>query len=355
MPSTKVLITGGTGFLGTELLRLLTTQTSHSITALDLNPPPPGTQVFPNVQYIRCNVLDSSALQATFASLKPDAVIHTVGLYYVGDNRYSMKKGDAMFEVNVEGTSNVVSAAKEAGVRVFVHTSSFAVLVDELGVDFRNADEEWSVGKARLAYGMSKVLEAEKIVLAANSPTFRTCALRSAAIFGPGDPVVIPTIHNLIARGETPFVLGSGTNLVEFVHVTNVAHAHLLALSNLLSSGTAAGEAFYITNGEPVASRAFCLAIWKHFGHVPPFSVSIPKSLAWWAGWAAEWAAWLTGKESSLSRGLIMDGSAERYMNIGKARKVLGYEVLVGLEDGLRDACEYYKKQLEGRKVDKTR
>lgn len=64
---------------------------------------------------------------------------------------------DAVFRVNVEGTRNVLEAAKNAGARGFVNTSSVTVVVDELERDFRNVDEEWPVGGAGTSYGQSKV------------------------------------------------------------------------------------------------------------------------------------------------------------------------------------------------------
>lgn len=181
---------------------------------------------------------------------------------------------------------------------------------------------------------------AENLVLASNTPDFRTCALRSAPIFGPRDPVTIPTIHGCIANGETPFILGSGTNLQDYVYVSNVADAHVLAVSNLLGSGTAAGEAFFITNGEPITVRDLCVAVWKEFGHFPPFQVRIPEGLAWLMGWGLEWVSWLTGVKGTFSRGVMLDATKTRYVSISKARTVLGYEPRVGLPEALKISCQ---------------
>lgn len=123
----------------------------------------------------------------------------------------------------------------------------------------------------------------------------------------------------------------------------------MLAVSNLLASQTAAGEAIFISNGEPVTARQLCLAVWKHFGHVPRFEVAVPEALAWWLGGALEWLGWAVGSESPLSRGLVNDGCRVRYVDLGKARRVLGYTARVGLDEGLRISCEYYRTQLEGR------
>jgi sterol-4alpha-carboxylate 3-dehydrogenase (decarboxylating) len=83
-------------------------------------------------------------------------------------------------------------------------------------------------------------------VLAAKDEKLSTCALRPSVIFGPGDYQLIPSLHTCIAKGETPFVIGSGENLWDVTYVSNIADAHVLAVENLLSEKTAAGEAFFI-------------------------------------------------------------------------------------------------------------
>jgi sterol-4alpha-carboxylate 3-dehydrogenase (decarboxylating) len=159
-------------------------------------------------------------------------------------------------------------------------------------------------------------------------------------IIGPGDPGTIPIVHACITKGETPVIVGSGHNLADFVYVSNVADAHVLAATNLLTTGSAAGEAFFISNGEPVAFRAFCIAIWKEFGHVPWFEVRIPGRLAWGLGWVAECVTWVTGAQATLSRGSVKDALGVRYANIEKARRLLGYQPRVGLAEGVKLACQ---------------
>ncbi|KAF2033842.1 C-3 sterol dehydrogenase/C-4 decarboxylase-like protein [Setomelanomma holmii] len=349
MEQVPILVTGGCGFLGTRIISALLDTKRYTITAIDINPPSLGSAAFPTtVRYVRGNILDLEALQKVFDEAKPSIVIHTVGVYPLGPARYSMKGKDGVFKVNVEGTRNVLDASKACGAKGLVYTSSVTVVFDELSGDFKNVDERWPTGRANTAYGQSKGI-ADSLVLAANTPTFSTCALRSAPIFGPNDPSCIPIIHGLIPAHQTPYILGPGTNLQDYVYVDNVASAHVLAASNLLNSQTAAGLAIFITNGEPVTARDLCLAIWKEFGHVPGRSVSIPEGVAWWLGLAAEWGAWVTGGEGALSRGIVKDGCRERYASIALARRVLGYVPEVGLEEGIRRSCEHYKKTLAER------
>ena len=181
---------------------------------------------------------------------------------------------------------------------------------------------------------------AEALVLQASDEKMATCALRPSVLFGPEDYQLVPSIHACIAKGETPFVIGDGMNMWDVTYVNNVADAHVLAVQNLLSSRTAAGEAIFISNLEPITFRDFCLAIWRHFDHYPPFSVHIPKSVAFMVGYIADWVAWLTGKPTTLSSGSVMDACGMRYCNGAKARNILGYVPRVGIEEGIRISCE---------------
>ncbi|KAH5207282.1 hypothetical protein HBI62_234220 [Parastagonospora nodorum] len=351
MSHTNILITGGCGFLGTSLISALLATNRYSITAIDITPPSLGTRTFPTtVRYVRADVLDPSALATVFAEAQPAIVIHAVGVFPVGVARYSMKGKDAVFKVNVEGTRNVVNAARECGARGLVYTSSTTVVVDDLANDFRNVDENWPAGNVDTSYGQSKAL-AEEAVLAANDEAFKTCVLRVAPMFGENDTLFIPTVHGLIAAGQTAFVIGTAENLQDFVYVGNAADAHVLAVANLLNSQTVAGEALFISNGEPISLRDLCLAIWKEFGHVPKYSVRIPEGMAWWIAVITEVAGWVTGIEGTLSRGVVSEACRDRYVSIVKAGRLLGYRPRVGLVEAVKISCEHYQKRIQSRSV----
>lgn len=181
---------------------------------------------------------------------------------------------------------------------------------------------------------------AETLVLEATANEIATCVLRPSVLCGPGDNQLIPPIHGCIAKGETPYVIGSGMNLWDVTYVTNVADAHVLAAENLVSSKTAAGEVFFIQNNEPITFRAFCLAIWSHFGHIPAYQVNIPVALLWLMGLLAECLSWVTGTPETLSRGSVKDVSSVRFASGEKARRILGYEARVNLDEAIRLSCE---------------
>lgn len=173
-----------------------------------------------------------------------------------------------------------------------------------------------------------------------------TCSLRPSVLCGPGDYQLVPAIHACIAKRETPFIIGDGLNLWDVTYVDNVADAHILATENLITSRTAAGEAFFIQNNEPITFRDFCLAIWAQFGHIPPFEIRIPEGLAYLAGLVSEMATWVTGTAPTLSRGSVRDACAIRYASGDKARKILGYEARIGIEEAIRLSCEVSRNEM---------
>jgi len=126
-------------------------------------------------------------------------------------------------------------------------------------------------------------------------------------------------------------------------YVDNVADAHVLAVDNLLTSRTAAGEAIFITNEQPIPFRDFCLAVWREFEHFPPFEINIPRIVATFFGLLADLITRLTGTQTTLSYGSVNDAVSVRYCNGEKARRLLGYSPRVGLEEGIRMSCDVCK------------
>jgi sterol-4alpha-carboxylate 3-dehydrogenase (decarboxylating) len=128
--------------------------------------------------------------------------------------------------------------------------------------------------------------------------------------------------------------------LWDTVYVGNVADAHAMAARNLLSTKTAGGEVFFIQNNEPITFREFSLAIWKEFDHYPPFEFGISRNLGYLVGILAECWTMLSGTPTTISRGSVSDACATRFASGAKAKRILGYEPVVGLEEALKRSCK---------------
>lgn len=340
----SLLITGGTGFLGSSIVHAIHEQHPEwVVTVFDLNYPEVPK---PSVTYKTGDITNAASVNPLVSSIRPDVIIHSAGLVPELAFRYGREQRDRVFNVNVDGTRNLLAAAKSSGVKAFVWTGSCTAVTDDMRHQYRNIDERWPTSSHSLIYGESKAA-AEALVLSACDEKLATCALRPSVLFGQGDYQLIPSVHACIAKGETPFVVGNGENLWDVTYVGNVADAHVLAAENLLSTRTAAGEAILISNEEPIPFRDFCLEVWKNFGHYPSFEVHIPVSLAALSGYIAELVTWVTGTPTTLSRGSVLDACGTRYCNGEKARKVLGYKPRVGIEEGIRISCIDYARRLK--------
>ena len=254
----SILITGGSGFLGALIIDAICEQHPEwTIMSLDLNTPLTPKQ---NIIYRTGDIRSSDDVTEAIKTSKPGVVIHTAGIVPPVEHRFRRQMEAQVITVNVEGTRNMIEVSKACGVPAFVWTGSCCVVTDDLRYSYRNIDEAYPTSTQSTIYGESKAL-AEKIVRAANGAAFSTCVLRPSVLFGPGDQQFIPSLHNCISKGETPFIIGDAENLWDVTYAPNVADAHVLAVENLLSSKTAAGEAFFIQNNEPITFRDFCLEV----------------------------------------------------------------------------------------------
>lgn len=350
--SQTIFITGGTGFVGREIVRTLReTHADWRLISYDLNLPL-GNEKQPDVEYIQGDILDSQKLGSVLTSTSPTAVIHTAGIVTPLTKRYNKELRPLIYKVNVEGTKSVLAAAQATPtVKAFIWTGSCCAVIDDFRYQYPNIDETWlgTPTQENTIYGESKAL-AEAIVLAANKPNgskpFLTCSLRPSTLFGDSDSQLISGIHALIASGETPYVIGNGLNLWDVCHANNVADAHLLAAENLLlGDKKAAGEAFFIGNEEPIPFRTFCLAVWREFGHVPKFEVPVPMNLAWVLGYLTEWVSFFVGRNPALRRESVADATATRYADGKKAREILGYKARLSLHDGIARSCRLQQQR----------
>ena len=342
-------MTGGSGFLGRGIVQsLLEKHPEWHISILDIQPPPANLSKRIH-QFIQTDITSAEIVNDAFVEYTPDLVVHAAGIVPARSLRYSTKRQDweRVKAINYDGTKHVLDAAMASGCRHFLYTSSCTVVMDDLDHDHFYMNEEVPIGNATLHYGKSKCM-AETYVMSQKHAEkgLKACALRPSTIIGPGDTAVISVMHDLIAKGETYFIVGDGDNFYDFMYIDNAVQAHVLAVENLLTTKTAVGEVFFISNQEPVYFWDFLAYVWAQFGHVPRYRIRVPATLAWVAGYVLEWVTWFTGGASTLDRGSVKDGVRTHFSNNTKAKEILGYTPTVGLAEGVRLSCEDYKRHL---------
>ena len=319
-----VLVTGATGFVGGRLVSALA-ERGHRVRALTRRTRGPEALERPGVEVVRGDLGDPASLAraAEGASL----VFHSAARVSDWGPR------EAFFAANVEGTRNLVAACRAAGVARLVHLSSLTVL--GLPRDGRLVDEQTPPDPpARGDFYTESKLAGERIVREAHGRGgLTTTVVRPGAIWGPGDPNVVPRIVRLLRCGAMPYV-GGGRNLVGLVHVENLVRGLLLAGS----VPAAAGEVFHLTDGEEITAREAVDGIADALGVPRPrLSIPFPVVLAVAALVEGMSRALRLRRPPSLTRyGARFVACHARY-DLAKARRELGYEAAVSFREGVAE------------------
>jgi nucleoside-diphosphate-sugar epimerase len=185
-------------------------------------------------------------------------------------------------------------------------------------------------------YPHTKAL-AEQAVLAANARQgLSTCALRPHLIWGPRDRHLIPRLLARARQGRLRRV-GDGGNLIDTLYVENAARAHLQAADALTPQSAVAGNAYFISQDEPVNCWKWIDEILSLFG-LPPVGKSISFRAAWRMGAILErtYALLRLPGEPPMTRFLAAQLATSHYFDISAARRDFGYEVSVSTTDGMQ-------------------
>lgn len=317
------LVTGGGGFLGRYIVEQLL-ETGGQVRSISRNLYPELQQL--GVTCFTGDLNDPQALRTACEGV--ETVFHVAAVPGVWGpwNRY--------YQTNTLGTSHLLSAARQAGVRRFIYTSSPSVVFD--GQPHLNADESLPYPSRYLChYPRTKAL-AEQQVLAANDQNFSTVSLRPHLIWGPRDNHLIP---RLLARARAGRLrrVGDGTNVVSMAYVENVAAAHLQVAAQLCPDSPAAGKAYFINEPEPVNLWQWVDEILSMAG-LSPVRQRISARLAWLAGATLEGLYTLLGRtdEPLMTRFVALQLSQSHSYSIKRAQQDFGYHPLVSVAEGMR-------------------
>lgn len=318
----RALVTGGGGFVGLAVVRKLRARGIEATVV--------GRHRYPAAEEVgaRCLVGDIRDPEfMTRAVAGHDTVFHVAakaGIWGSHADYYS---------VNVMGTENVLAACRRKGVRVLVHTSTPSVVF--AGRDIEGGDETLPYSEKPLCHYAATKIIAERMVLAANSEALRTSSLRPHLIWGPGDTQIIPRLLERGRQGRLRMV-GNGRNRVDISYIDNVADAHFLAAENLAGPGTAAGQAFFISQGEPVVLWAWINDLFARVG-VKPVTRKVPLARAKLAGRLLEvlFALLRLAGEPPMTRFLAEQLALSHWFSIAQAENLLAYSPRVSNSEGM--------------------
>jgi nucleoside-diphosphate-sugar epimerase len=323
----KVLVTGGTGFTGTALVRRLLSD-GHTVVALDCK----EGLATKELQRRGAEVILGSVNDREVVSraMKGVEVVHHLAAAFrelnVPERHY--------YNVNVEGTRIVLAAAARAGVQKVVYCSTCGV---HGNVDDPPGAEDGRIQPAD--YYQQTKYEAEPFVREWNRRGLRTTILRPAAIYGPGDPERFFMIFKRVARGTFP-MFGDGKTLYHPLYIDNLVDAFIAAMP--LDVGN--GEAYLIADENYVEIEQLVKAVAAALGVI----VRIPHFPLWplvAAGHVCETICKPLGVTPPIFPRRVDWYRQNRAFDIRKAKRDLGYRPLVGLTEGLARTANWYRSE----------
>jgi len=320
----QMLVTGGGGFLGRYIVEQLHARGNRvRIFARGDYP----ELVTSGVTIHRGDLRDLAALNDALSGV--DSVFHVAAVPGIWG------KWKTYYQINTQGTENVIQACQQQGVKRLIYTSSPSVVYD--GISHLDADESLPYPQKWLChYPHSKAL-AEQAVLSANRTRgLQTVSLRPHLIWGPRDNHLIP---KLIARARAGKLIrvGDGSNLVSMSYVENTAAAHVQAHDQLCEMGRCAGKAYFINEPEPVRLWNWVDQILA-LGQLPPVRRSVSPGLARRIGMMCEATYWFMRKETEppMTRFLASQLSQSHTYSVRRAEADFGYQPIVSYAEGMR-------------------
>ena len=313
---TLFLVTGGAGFIGSNLCEAILNM-GYKVRCMDNLSTGKQKNVdmflgYPNYEFMKGDIRDLDTCMC--ACKGATYVLHQAAW---GSVPRSLEMPLFYNKNNIEGTLNMLEAARQNGVKKFVYASSSSVYGDEPNLPKTEGRE----GNLLSPYALTKRCDEEWAKLYTRFYGLDTYGMRYFNVFGRRqDPdgayaAVIPKFIKQLMRGETPTINGDGRQSRDFTYIENVIEANLKAC---LAPHEAAGEAYNIAYG----GREYLIDI--YYGLTKALGVDVEPNF---------------GPDR---KGDIKHSHAD----ISKARKLLGYDPDYSFQDGIKLAIEWYKENL---------
>ena len=311
----KVLVTGYGGFLGSEIARQLVAA-GYEVRGLARSDYPELQRL--GIETVRGDIADRQTVLDCVQGCA--AIVHTAakaGVWGAWRDYY---------RINTLATAHVLEAAHRWQVSALVYTSSPSVTFG--GQPQSGVDESQPYPRRWLCfYPHTKALAEQAVLAAAAGGQVRTCALRPHLIWGEGDPHLFPRVIARAQQGRLRRV-GHGRNLIDVVHVTHAARAHVTALEKLLCGDQGLnGQAVFVSDGEPHECWEWIGQILRTAGLAVPRG-SISFAAAYRLGGVLEAIYWTfrVRSEPPMTRFVAAQLALDHYFDIRRARQLLDYQ-----------------------------
>lgn len=323
----KILVTGGTGFTGKALVRRLLSE-GHQVVALDYKEGLKTKELKEWGADVRIgSVVDKKIVENSMEGV--DIVHHLAAAFR------EMNVPNSFYdEVNVGGTKNVLESAYKHKVKKFIYCSTCGV---HGNIDNPPGGEDAPIQPAD--YYQRTKYEAEPIVNGYFKKGLKTVILRPAAIYGPGDPERFYLIFKRVAKGYFPMI-GDGKTYYHPLYIDNLIDAFMLAMEG----DKGVGEAYLIADEEYLEIKDIVLRVAKVLNvdlkikHYPMIPVLI-------IGHVVEKICKPLRITPPIFPRRVDWYRQNRAFKIDKAKRDLGYNPKIAIDEGLRRTAEWYKKE----------
>jgi nucleoside-diphosphate-sugar epimerase len=316
-----VFVTGGSGFIGGRLIERLG-EDGYSVRALARTDSAAARIGLRGGEPVGGDLGDVAAMRTGARGC--EFAFHAAAALGDWGSREEFERG------NVQGTRNALEAASGAGVRRFVHVGTEAALL--AGEPLVDVDESAALRFDSPALYSSTKARAEQLVLEASGEGFETVVVRPRFVWGGGDTTLLPAMVELVRSGRFAWI-GGGGHRTSTTHVDNAVQGLMLGAAR-----GRPGNAYFVTDGEPVVFREFVGELLSTQGVKPP-ERSIPAPVAHLLAVAGEtaWRALPLPGRPPLTRLAYWISSQECTIRIDKAREQLGYGPVRSIPDGLAE------------------
>ncbi len=306
----KALVTGAAGFIGSNVVRVLLEE-GVDVRAMILPGEDQRNLAGIDVERVEANVLDVPSVEAAIKGC--DTLFHLAAIFanWVPDR-------SVFFKVNLQGSRNVLWAARRAGVEKVVYTSSIAGLGVNPGQELSDEETEFNQWRNPSDYVLTKHLSQEEALTFAREGELPLVVVNPCFPYGEGDVGPTPTGKIILdtANGVQLFTFDGGLNIVD---VKDVAKGHVLAARK-----GRVGEMYILGNRNVTVTELLEMVV-RVAGLEMKF-LKLPVSITKIVGTGFEKYADLTGKPP-ISTGKEISYSAQYlYYDISKARRELGYD-----------------------------
>lgn len=327
----KILVTGGTGFLGKALARRLVTE-GHQVTIIGRNKQIGHQLETEGMTFIQADLNDQAAMIK--ACHKQDYVFHCGAL------SSPWGKYRDFYETNVIGTKNIIAGCKKYNIQRLIHVSTPSIY--SIYSDREDVKEDALLPEKFINhYALTKYL-AEQEIDTAYENGLPVITIRPRAIFGPGDRAIIPRLIKANEKIGVPMI-HEGQALIDFTYLDNVVDALLLCMD---SPAHTIGKKYNITNDHPMILYDILEKLFNTL-HIKWRKRKMNYQFIFRLASVMEfiYKLFMPNKEPILTKYTVSVLSHSQTLNIDAAKHDLGYEPHVSIDEGIQKFTKWWRKK----------